>query len=271
MGHTAFHYVHTQASGTEHLQSISKETQMSTSPATPTITAAVQSEVAALANRHIGLIFGLVGTIILMVGLMGVGGYFGLKAFDAQLSRQEVRDAQYQTDRTTFLNTLAAHDAERTADATKIAQLEAQIKARDSKPLPPAVKPGMQPNASAEQVKNALGAVYGVDVAAGTPKVEPDGNIALSPSQGQQALSARLDADRYGADLKDEKAINSLQETTIGSLKTDLNTCKDLNTKAQADIAGYKKLAKKSRWQKFLAGAEKVGLLAGGAMLGHII
>ena len=243
---------------------------MATTPI-PTITAVVQSEVAALANRHLGLIYGLVGVIVLMMILMGVGGYFGLKAFDAQLSRQEVRDTQFQADRTAFLNTLAAHDTERTADATKIAQLEAQIKQRDSKPLLPAVKPGMQPNANAEQVKNALGAVYGVDVAAGTPKVEPDGNIALSLSQGQQALSARLDADRYGTDLKDEKVINSLQETTIGSLKTDLNSCKDLNTKAQSDIAGYKKLAKKSRWQKFLGGVEKVALVAGGAMLGHMI
>ena len=244
---------------------------MATAPVAPTITAVVQSEVAALANKHIGLIFGLVGTIILMLGLMGVGGYFGLKAFDAQLSRQEVRDTQYQQDRTTFLNTLAAHDAERAAQATQIAQLEAQIKARDSKPLPKPVQDGLKPGANAQTVAAGLTDAYWAVPSFGAVAVIPPETIALSVPQAQQVLFDKIDLDKAKGDLGDQKSINGLQETTIGSLKTDLNTCKDLNTKAQADIAGYKKLAKKSRWQKFLAGAEKVGLLAGGAMLGHMI
>jgi len=239
---------------------------MSTAPVTPV---APQSEVAALAQRHLTLTYGLVATLVLLMALMGFGGYLGVKAFDNQLARQEQRDTQYQADRRVFLDTLAAHDADRAAQAQKIADLEAQIAKRDAKPLPKPIQDGIQPNASAEQVKNALGAVYGVDATLGTPKVEPDGNVALSLSQGQQAVHARIEADTAIADLKDEKAIVSLQEATVSSLKTDLNTCTTTLYKANEDIKGYKKLAVRSRWQKFLGGAEKVGIFAAGAFLGH--
>jgi hypothetical protein len=237
----------------------------------PTITAAVQSEVAALANKHIGLIFGLVGTIVLMLGLMGVGGYFGLKAFDAQLSRQEVRDAQYQTDRTTFLNTLAAHDTERAAQALQIAQLQAQIKARDSKPLPKPIQDGLKPDATAQAAAGAVSVAYSDIPGFGQATTTPEGQVSLSVPQAQATVVAKVSGDKAQGDLKDEKVINGLQETTIGSLKTDLNSCTSTLSKAEKDIAGFKKLAVKSKWQRFLAGAEKVGLLAGGAMLGHMI
>src|ERR1017187_8017242 len=117
----------------------------------PTITAVVQSEVAALANKHLTLIFGLVGTIILMMGLMGVGGYFGLKAFDAQLSRAEKQDLQYQQDRNQWQAVLTQHDAERTAQALQIQQLQAKINQRDSKPLPKPVQDALQPKATVQQ------------------------------------------------------------------------------------------------------------------------
>jgi hypothetical protein len=238
---------------------------------TPTITAVVQSEVAALANKHIGLIFGLVGTIVLLMGLMGVGGYFGLKAFDAQLSRQEVRDAQYQTDRKTFLDTLTAHDAERAAQATQIAQLQAQIKARDSKPLPKPIQDGLKPGADAQTVATGLTDAYKGVPSFGAVAVVPPETIALSVPQAQQTIQSKVDLDKAQGDLGDQKSINSLLNSANSSLTNDLGSCKTLNVQANKDIAGFKKLAVRSKWQRFLAGAEKVGLLAGGAMLGHMI
>ena len=249
---------------------------MATTPAvlvaTPTIAAVVQSEVSALANKHIGLIFSLVGVIILLMGLMGVGGYFGLKAFDAQLSRQEVRDNQYQQDRTTFLNTLAAHDAERTADAAKIAQLEAQVKARDSKPLPKPVQDALQPKATVQQAIGGLAAAYGSTSALAQSQPSSDGqNLTVSVLGAQEAISAKVGMDLAQGDLGDQKSINALLKDANSSLSNDLGSCKAMNVQANKDIAGFKALAKRSRWQKFLAGAEKVGLLAGGMMLGHMI
>src|ERR1019366_9217429 len=151
------------------------------------------------------LIYGLVGVIVLMMILMGVGGYFGLKAFDAQLSRQEVRDTQFQADRTAFLNTLAAHDAERTADATKIAQLEAQIQQRDSKPLPKPIQDGLLPNATAQIVALGLTEAYRDVPSFGAVVVDPAGNVALSPPQGQQTIQSKVALDKAQGDLGNQK------------------------------------------------------------------
>jgi hypothetical protein len=233
------------------------------------ITTAVQSEVAGLAHRHLSFSYALVGTLVLLLVLMGFGGYLGVKAFDAQLARQEVKDAQYQQDRKVFMDQLSAHDAERAAQQTQIAQLQSQIAKRDSQPLPKAVQAGLQVDAGAEQVKTALEAVYGADLSTGTPKVEPDGNIALSPSLAQKTVSAEVGLVQSTADLKDEKAIVSLQETSIGTLKTDLSSCTATLSKANSDIQGFKKLAVRSRWKKFLGGAEKVLIFGAGAYLGH--
>jgi len=40
---------------------------------------------------------------------------------------------------------------------------------------------------------------------------------------------------------------------------------------SQKEATAYKKIAVKGRWKKFLGGAEKVGILVGGFVLGHMI
>ena len=239
--------------------------------ATPTIIPNIQSEVAALAHRHLTLTYGLVGTLVLMLALMGLGGYLGLKAFDTQLARQEVRDAQYQSDRKTFLDQLTAHDSERAAQAQQIADLEAQIAHRDAKPLPPAVQAGLKPDATFEQAKTALEQAYVDTPSFGTLNIDTGGSIALSVPQSQQVIQTKINLDTTRGDLKDTQSIVDLQKQANVSLTNDLGACKDLNVKAEADIAGYRKLAKRSRWQKFIGGAEKVMLLAVGGYIGHKI
>ena len=86
---------------------------MSTAPVTPTITSVAQSEVSALAHRHLTLTYCIVGILLLVLVLMGIGGYLGLKSFNTQLAAQATKDAQYQADRKTFMDTLTAHDADR--------------------------------------------------------------------------------------------------------------------------------------------------------------
>ena len=103
----------------------------------------------------------------------------------------------------------------------------------------------------------------------GVPEATPDGKVALSVPQAQQTLSSKADLDVTRADLKDTQAIVGLQKQSLDTLNSDLNQCKVLNTKAQADIEGYKKLAHRSKLQKFWGGAQKVLIFAGGAYLGH--
>src|SRR5271157_1905486 len=241
---------------------------MSTTPVAPVT---IQSEVAALAHRHLSLTFGLVGTLVLMMVLMGFGGYLGLKAFDAQLARQELKDAQYQQDRTTFLSTLQAHDAERLADAKKIAELEAQIKQRDSKPLPPAVDNGLKPDATLPEVEFGLRTAFNDVPGFNLPLPLVGPYIELTAPQAQAVTRSKVEGDKAKGDLGDQKSINSLLDSANSSLTNDLNSCKALNVQANKDIAGYKKLAVRSRWQKFVGGMEKVLIFGAGAYMGHKI
>jgi hypothetical protein len=224
-----------------------------------------------LAHRHLTLTYGIVGILLLVLVLMGIGGYLGLKSFNTQLAAQATKDAQYQADRKTFMDTLTAHDAERVAQATQIAQLEAQIAHRAAQPLPKPVQEGLKPNATAQMVAGAVQSVYSSTPIFGAVVVDSAGYIALSPSQGQQVAQTKVDLDKAQGDLGDQKSINSILNVSNSSLTSDLGSCKALNVQANKDIEGYKKLAVKSKWRKFLDGALKVVLVAGGAAIGHAI
>jgi cell division protein FtsB len=235
------------------------------------ITTAVQSEVSALAHRHLTFTWGLVGVIILLMALMGFGGYMAIRSFDKQLAKQEARDTQYQADRKTFLDQLTAHDAERAAQASQIASLEAQIAHRNAQPLPKEIQAGLKPDSTSQAVAMALQTAYSDMPSFGVVVAESPVNVSLSLPQAQQVVQDKVDLNVTRADLKDTQAVVDLQKTANSSLTSDLGQCKDLNVKAQADIAGFKKLATRSKFRKFLDGAEKVALFAAGAYVGHKI
>jgi len=235
------------------------------------VTTAVQSEVSVLAHRHLSFSYALVGTLVLLLVLMGFGGYLGVKAFDAQLARQEVKDAQYNQDRKVFMDQLSAHDAERAAQATQIASLGLRIAHRNAEPLPKEVQAGLLPDATAETVARAVTTAYSKNPAFGQATATPGGQVSLSVPQAQATVEAKVGFDKASADLADEKSMVSLLNGTNLSLSNDLNQCKLLNTKAQADIAGFKKLAVRSKWQKFLGGMKTAAAFAAGAYVGHKI
>jgi hypothetical protein len=67
-----------------------------------------------------------------------------------------------------------------------------------------------------------------------------------------------------------------LEQAKYSSLQIDLNACKSTVSQdetalldANKVISAYKKLAVRSRWKKFLGGAEKVALIAVGFEIGH--
>jgi hypothetical protein len=233
------------------------------------ITTAVQSEVSALAHKHVSVTYAVLSVLVLVIALMGLGGYLALKSFDKQLAAQNARDAQYQQDRTLWQAQVAQHDTERAQQALQISQLQDQIAKRDSKPLPKEVQAGLKPDATAETVAKAVTESYKSNPAFGQATATPGGQVSLSVPQAQATVEAKVGFDKASADLADEKSMVSLLNGTNLSLTNDLNQCKLLNTKAEADIAGYKKLAMRSKWQKFLGGMEKVALVAVGFELGH--
>jgi hypothetical protein len=252
---------------------------MSTVPPTPPASVTttqlisdLHSQLASLTSKHITLIGGMLASLVLLIVLMFGGGYFALRAYDAQLARQDAKDAQYQAALITFQTTMAQHDSARAAAEAKVSQLEAQIIKRNIAPPSPVVQAGLQPNATIGMAASALTAAYSTVSGFGQANTSVDGqSVSLSLPQAQTVISTKIAYDKAAADLIDEKGVISLQTGTISSLSSDLNECKITLTDANKQVAGYKKLAERTKLQKFFSGAFKVLIFAGGAVIGHLI
>ena len=225
--------------------------------------AQANAAIAALAHKHVSVSYLLIAALGLVMVLMGLGGYAALKSFDAQLARAEQREAMYDASVQTFKDTLAKDAAVRDAKDAEIAALQARVAARDAKPLPLAVQAGLKPGATALEAAKAVSEAYGSVPAFGEPQATPDGNVALSVPQAQAVAIAGVERDRYKADVADLNQALGDQKSNNLSLSNNLKACQDLNVQANGTIDAYKKAAKKSRFKKFLAGAEGMRPKAG--------
>lgn len=247
------------------------------------ISAAVQSEVSTLAHRHVTLSYLLVGVLVLTLALAAFGGWLSVKAYERALQRAEAaeaisqqREQAFNSQYKAFTDQLAQNEANRAKEQTQQAALLAGIVARDRQPIPVVIDSGLKPGAGVNLVAPALQQAYSDVPAFGQVSVSPDGNLAINASQGQFLVKNKVDLDRLSLDFKDLQSVSDLQKAQIGSLNTDLTSCQTGLTDAKAAVAAddktikdYKKAAEKTKFQKFLSGAEKVLIFAGGIYLGH--
>ena len=245
--------------------------QTLTKPVSIDAAAYLANVVDSLHQHTVRVTYMFVAIIVLVLSLGSVGGYLALKAYESQLARAETREAQYQASLATFQSTLAENTAARVAAEAQVSQLQAQIAKRATQPLPAPVQTGLKPDATAQEAAFALQSVYSAVPAFGQPVATPDGKVLVTVTQTQLLIGSKVELDRTKADLQDVKAITSIQTGTISSLNNDLSQCKALQAQSEKVIAGYKAIATKSRFRKFLDGAEKVGLLMAGGIIGHVI
>lgn len=244
---------------------------MSTTPINPDqnqLLSEIHQSFSSLSHRTLTLSYGLVATLVLVLALAGFGGYIQYKMFQGAMAKAEAQEQLYKTQLEAFKQDLAQHDAQRQVDAQRISDLQAQINRRANTPPPPVISEGLKAAASTENVIKALIAAYGPEM---TPSTVNDNMIALSVPNAQETISAKVNLDRDEADIQDYKGIIGAQSASISSLNNDLHQCNDLLGTANKTIADYKKAANKTKWQKFLQGAEKVLIGVGGFALGHAL
>lgn len=211
------------------------------------------------------------GIIVLVLALAGVGGWIAVKAYEGQVARAEAIEQKYEDAQKAFQVTLAQHDADRAADAKESAALIAQIAARAKATPPPVIQTGLKPGAAAVDVKNALQASLTGTHPDMAPLEVEGANLVATPAQAQFWVADELALTGTKADLSDTIDLLTLANKDKSSLSSDLTQCKGTLTDAQKSIAAYKAIAVKSRWRKFLDGALKVGIFAGGAVIGHAL
>lgn len=228
------------------------------------IQAQLIAQIQTFASHTVKVSYMFLGVIVLILALAGVGGYFGLKSYEAQVARAEATEQKFNDAQKDFAVQLAAHDAQRTADAQATATLIAQMAAKAAQPPAPVVQAGLKPGAAAETVNLALQAVLS-DSHPGTAPMAIEGeNLVLPPATAQIWVSDEVELSKETDLVSDTARLLSLANDDKSTLSSDLNQCKATLVDAQKSVAAYKKIAVKSKWRKFLDGAKTYGLVAVG-------
>jgi hypothetical protein len=230
--------------------------------------ASFNAQFASLAHKHASVSYLTIGILALVLVLMGVGGYLGLKFADAQLARAEKMETQYNADRKTWQDKLDVSEAARAAATTQQQVIVKVIHDRDTTTAT-AILQAQNPNQSLQDVESGVLRAYSGVPGFEAPLPLQGVYIEFSARQAQQVTVAQLDRNRLSADLTDETNVFNLEHGKNLSLISDLAQCKVINVESDKVIASYKKAAVRSKFRKFLGGAEKVAILVGGIYLGH--
>ena len=225
-----------------------------------------QTELSAFAHR---VLYSHAGILVLLIVLIGAGGYFGLRSYDAQLAKAQVTEQKYEAAQKTLTDLLATDAQERAAMQAQQANLIGQIAKRDKTPPPAPVIAALQPNASAEVLALGLGSSYSDNLSFGVPQTTSDGLVALNGQETQIVIQDHEQGKKDHADLADTTKLYGLEQQKTASLTKDNVQCATTLADAQKSITAYKKLAVRSRWQRFMTGAEKVTIFISGVALGH--
>ena len=227
----------------------------------------VQIDSFAAHQRRVSQMF--VGIIVLVLALAGVGAYLGLQAYEREASHAQALEQKYEDAQKLFAEQLAAHDAERVANAEQSAALVAQIAARAKQPQAPAVQKALAPTATALEIRSGLQAVLSPRHPDLPPMDIAGETIEISPVSAQALVADEVLLNKVIADLTDTQSLLALANADKASLSSDLAQSQAQNAEAQKVIAAYKKAAVVTKWKKFLNGAQKVGILIVGISLGH--
>jgi hypothetical protein len=256
----------------------------------------LQDSLSSLAHKHVTISYALMSVILFLILAMGLGGWFSLKLYDREIQRAEaaekISDAarvQYQQDKQISDTVIAQATAQLQQDAqqrqqmaAQIATLQQQIKDRDATSL---TTISAILNAKTAQQAYADAAAHYKLVSPFIPGKDTIGNETLT-FQVKDVIdftATKVDDDTKTADLIDTQKQLVTSTLEVKSLNADLNTgtaafaalkqtadqCAVTEKADQATINDYKKAAKRTKWQKFYQGAEKVAIFTAGAFLGH--
>jgi len=240
----------------------------------------VRSELSTFVHK---VLYAHAGAFILLVALIGAGGYFGLRSYDKALAHAEALQVQFNQAQAQFTasqkqltDLLAADSAQRAAESAQQASLEQQILNRNTQVPVPVVKTALQPDATAAQAATGLGASYSDVPSFGPVTVTTDGKVALSVPQVQGAISAHEDEKRLAFDLQAETSLYTLETSKSTSLSNDLQQCRVTEAAgatalvdADKTITAFKKAAHRSLFRRILGKAETVALVVAAFELGH--
>jgi len=211
------------------------------------------SEFSSLAHKHATVSYAVLAVLVLVLASVGVGGYFGLKAYQSALTHAEQVEQGYQSQLSQYQKQIAQDQAER-------ADLERQIAARDKQATQK--KKAVADITDPAKSIGALSEAYrGQDFQA---TITTEGKVAFPVPSVNMFTQTKISADAMAAD------INDLNDE-VSSLKLDIANGQKTLAACQDTVGAYKKAAKKSKWQKIVTGAKIGGAILLSAAIGHMI
>lgn len=242
---------------------------MATTPAVLTAEQQAQlylhQQLSALAQKHVTVSYTLIGALVLLMLLLGAGGYIGLKFADKQLARAEASEQRFQQAQKDLQSQITAHDAQRSDDTQKQNVIVKVVHDTDTS-TDAKIAQVLQPK-TAQQALSDLDDAYGSEL---NLKDTPlNGNLLSFPVTTVQQFSAsKLDRDRLSADLNNYKGLLTFEQDKTKTLTADLGKANGTLTVCQQTVEDYKKAAKVGRLKKFLHAAGGTAVTIGAAVFG---
>jgi hypothetical protein len=226
------------------------------------------AHISALSKHHLSLSFGVIGVLVLVLAVMCVGGYLGLKSYEGQLARAEAAEKQYNADRKDLTAQLTASKSVQDT-ATKAQQVIVKVVHDRDVATDKKIADVTAPNKSAQEALSDLSAAYHGTILADPNAITADGRLVFPVFTVQGFTATRIDRDRLSDDLKSSADNLAQEQKKTESLAKDVAAANKAVADAQPAIAAYKKIAKHSRLRAFGAGALKVGIFVAGVYAGR--
>jgi hypothetical protein len=211
---------------------------------------------------HLKVTRGIAAVLLLALSLVTFGGVYALKHYDQELKDAEFREMVYRNHESQYQELMEQ-------DFKKIEELSKQqttivkvVHVRDEKADEEIAKV-MAPKASEEVAKDAE------RIAGEKPVVLTSGDLSFHPPTIQKLLAAKIDRDRFAADLTDMHKLFDMEQQKTATLTTDLKKSQAQLAEADKVIDGYKHVATKSKFKRFIGGAGKVIVIAVAAYVGY--
>lgn len=230
-------------------------------------TDAFKTELKTISQRHVVMNLGVIAVLalILITGLLA--GRHALNSFDSQLAKADTRYEQYVTDNKALKARLDASDNKIQFLADQQAKQQKSIDKRDTT-TNKKIDDVKSPDKTNQQAADDLVSAYGSEPFVNWNILDQLGHFSFSKPQVQMFTVTKLDRDRLFADYAERGKQLDEEKQKTADLADDKKRLKKSNDQADASLQQYKSLAEKSKFRKFLDGAEKVGIFIGGVYLG---
>jgi hypothetical protein len=231
----------------------------------------VSSQLAALAHKHAHVSYLLVGVLVLVLGLMGAGGYLAVKSFDAAEARAEQRYEKGEADRAILEKRLEATQQLIITLSQQQAQ-HTQAVVKRNKTADDDIKTYTEPSRDEKDVRLDVAKVYGLEEPYPYIYLKDDPHTFIfTKANVQEFVATRIDRDRLRENLKDVQTNLALEQQKTAALTVSLTDAETQAVEDKKTIAEFRKVVHKGKFARFFGGVKTGAVFTAGFVSGLVV